>query len=325
MRIAPSPLWETVGSLLLLREDDVPWPYEEWARSAREVLSIQDTSALAPLLGRRACLPDSLIPAPSAEASMEEELERILCASPAGIRREMAAEFPDGVPADLAPFVESPSVAVGRFATALYEFWEQAVAAEWPAMLALLERDILGRARAVAREGSEAVFSGLHERIQWRNPVLELDKRYEFNLAPDGHGLVLVPLVFARAALLCSLSEGRTFAVSYPARGVGSLWGTPAAEVDERLDVLLGSGRAAVLRHLVEPRTTIELAECLRMAASTVSHHLGVLDDAALLVRRRVGRRVYYELNETGQALASLFGVWADDAEPERFASDRMH
>jgi DNA-binding transcriptional ArsR family regulator len=324
-RIAPSPLWETVGSLLLLRDEDVPWPYDDWARRARDVLPTQDIGGLAPVLGRHPCLPDSLIPAPHAEASIDEELERVVRAPAADVRREIEAEFPDGVPADLEPFIENSSRAVGRFASALYAFWEQALAPDWPAMSALLERDILGRARAVARGGTEVVFTGLHERIRWRSPVLEIEKRWELDLASNGRGLVLVPLVFARAALLVSLAEGRTFALSYPARGVGSLWGTPATPVDGRLGALLGSGRAAVLTHLVEPRTTIELAECLGMAASTISHHLGVLQDADLTARNRVGRRVYYELNETGRALASLFGVFTDSGELHTFASDRMH
>lgn len=324
-RIAPSPLWETVGSLLLLGMGDVPWPYEEWARSARRCLPALDVSALAPVLGSQPCVPDSFIPTPDAEVSIEDELEHIVSASPAAIRREIEAEFPDGVPSELAAFVDDPGWAAERFASAVYEFWSEALASDWPAMQALLERDLLRRARQVARQGSEAVFADLHERIHWQRPTLEIRKHYEFDLSSDGRGIVLVPMVFSRAALLISLSKERGFAVSYPARGVASLWGASADVEDERLEVLLGSGRAAVLRRLVEPHTTLELAEGLRLAASTVSHHLSVLGDADLLVRRRIGRRVYYELNKTGQSLASLFGVAADAASSqEGFGVDRM-
>jgi DNA-binding transcriptional ArsR family regulator len=42
------------------------------------------------------------------------------------------------------------------------------------------------------------------------------------------------------------------------------------------------------------------------MAASTVSHHLAVLREAELVRRRRLGNRVFYELNDTGRALMAL-------------------
>ncbi|HKE81992.1 MAG TPA: winged helix-turn-helix domain-containing protein, partial [Solirubrobacteraceae bacterium] len=75
---------------------------------------------------------------------------------------------------------------------------------------------------------------------------------------------------------------------------------------DERLELLLGHGRAAVLRALSRPSTTTELAARLSYAPSTVSAHLDVLSRAGLLERHRVQRRVFYGLNETGTALVTL-------------------
>jgi DNA-binding transcriptional ArsR family regulator len=48
------------------------------------------------------------------------------------------------------------------------------------------------------------------------------------------------------------------------------------------------------------------------MAASTVSHHLAVLRGAELVLRRRLGHRVFYELNDTGRALMALLGASRD-------------
>ena len=310
IRIAGSPLWETLGSLLLLREAETPWPYRSWAVRAREVLGSLDVVALAPLLGARPCVPDSFLPAPEGpEGTIEEELERVIQASPAVVRREMAAELLHGVPSDLTPFFDDPVRALDRFTAALHEFWVRALARDWPAMRSVLEQDALQRAREVTRKGSEAMFVGLHPRIRWNRPVLEIEKRYEFDLCTEGRGLVFVPLVFSRAALLVSFPAKGRFAVSYPVHGVGAMWGPPEVVEDGRLGLLLGTGRAAVLRHLDQPRTTLELAARLGIAASSVSHHLSVFRRADLVHRRRMQRHVYYELNETGRALTALFGI----------------
>jgi DNA-binding transcriptional ArsR family regulator len=310
-RIAASPLWETIGSLLLLREAVTPWPYDRWANEARHVLASLDTAGLAPVLGSRPCLPDSFLPAPEGPAdSVEDELERVNQFSPTVLRDEMMSELTGAViPADLAPFFDDPVAAVDRFTAALNEFWLRALAPHWPLMRSVLEHDTLCRARDVAQSGSEAVFLGLHPRISWRRPVLEIDKRYEFDLAVDGRGLVFVPLVFSRAALLVSFPTSSRFAVSYPTRGVGTIWGHDAADTDQRLESLVGRGRASVLRQLDRPRTTLELAARLGISPSTVSHHLSVLRRADLLDRRRMQKDVYYALNDTGQALTGLFGI----------------
>ena len=76
--------------------------------------------------------------------------------------------------------------------------------------------------------------------------------------------------------------------------------------VDDRLDLLLGHGRATVLRALDRPATTTELARRLSYAPSTVSAHLDVLARAGLVDRHRVRRSVFYGLNETGSSLVAL-------------------
>jgi DNA-binding transcriptional ArsR family regulator len=68
------------------------------------------------------------------------------------------------------------------------------------------------------------------------------------------------------------------------------------AGLDDRLDLLLlGHGRATVLRALGRPATTTELARRLSYAPSTVSAHLDVLARAGLVDRHRVRRSVFYE------------------------------
>jgi DNA-binding transcriptional ArsR family regulator len=89
----------------------------------------------------------------------------------------------------------------------------------------------------------------------------------------------------------------------YAARGIAGLWleGTPPA-TDEwvALAELVGETRARVLRHLVVPMTTREIARRCGITAGAASQHLTALTGAGLLARTRVGRRVYYEHSERG-------------------------
>ena len=310
-----SQLWETTGALLLLR-DGHGWPYDVWAEQARDALEHVDRAALAPLLGSRIVILDSLLPAPVAsDASIEHELETVARFSAPTLRHELAAELRGAPASEFAPFFDRPAHAVAAYVEALHDFWLAAVAPQWPAMRSLLEQEIIRRAREVATTGSEAMFRSIHPRVGWKRPVLELDKRYEFERRIDGRGLAFVPLVFSRALWLVSLgtSGSGSFAISFPARGVGTIWGDRSVG-DRRLEALVGSGRAAVIRELVHPRTTAELAARLKIAPSTASHHLSVLRRAQLVTRRRFQRDVYYALNEQGLAVATAFGIAPPDA-----------
>jgi len=270
-RVAFSPLWETLAGLLILRDGDPPWPYRDWATAARASLGRSAVAALAPVLGCVPCVPDCLMPAPRHPCeSLEDELERLAHVDGRSVREGFRAQFAGGVPSDLEAFVSCPSRAVAAFADALLSFWESAIAPEWPVMRRLLEREVLVRARSVASSGGEGLFVGLHPRIRWQRPFLELHKpQYEFDRVGDGRGIVILPLVFGRGALLFAATPGLQFAISYTPPGVGTIWTAAERPRDRRtrLELLLGDGRAAVLGAIVEPRTTVEVAAQLGMAA----------------------------------------------------------
>jgi DNA-binding transcriptional ArsR family regulator len=141
--------------------------------------------------------------------------------------------------------------------------------------------------------------------VSWRRPFVELDKpRYDLRL--DGHALVLMPLVFGRGLLIAIDAREQVIVIGYEARGTAAL-SAPDSE-EPRLELLLGAGRATVLRALAQPATTTELAARLSYAPSTVSAHLDVLARAGLVDRHRVRRSVFYGLNETGRSLVALLG-----------------
>ena len=178
-------------------------------------------------------------------------------------------------------------------------------------MRAALDEEVLHRARALAADGPDALLADLHERVRWERPVLTLVKPLEHSFSAVDQRLLLVPLIFSRGALTCSTDHPEIVAVSYQARGAVLLADDPAgperaARNDDKLAILVGRGRAAVLRALTRPSTTAGLAATLGLAPSTVSEHLTTLVAAGVVNRRRVGRRVVYGLEPAGNALVTL-------------------
>jgi DNA-binding transcriptional ArsR family regulator len=176
-------------------------------------------------------------------------------------------------------------------------------------MRSALDEEVLLRARALAADGPDALLSQLHERIRWERPVLTLVKPLEQAMQAVNQRLLLVPLIFSRGALMCSGDHPDVMMVTYQSRGAAVLADGPvraAADPNDRLAILLGRGRATVLRALTSPASTTGLATALGLAPSTVSEHLSALQAAGVAHRRRVGRRVLYGLEPAGVALVSL-------------------
>ena len=221
---------------------------------------------------------------------------------------DIAECWPDGPPPPWDGSPRTPREMADRLADGLHAYWRAALADEWPRLRAVLEGEVLGRARSLALAGPAAVLDELHPRVRWRAPVLEVLKGAEhpIDLHLAGRPLVLIPLVFEDGVLVGSPRGGNAIAVGYQARGASALWEPADDGPDERLELLLGQGRAAVLRALARPATTTELAARLHYAPSTVSAHLDVLARAGLVERHRVRRSVFYGLNDTGSSLVAL-------------------
>nr|AGZ93999.1 arsr family transcriptional regulator [Streptomyces sp. MMG1662] len=72
--------------------------------------------------------------------------------------------------------------------------------------------------------------------------------------------------------------------------------------------LLIGTGRARIMRALEMPKTTTAVAQSLGLAKSTVSQHLVVLTSAGIVWRQRLGGRVFYQLDHSGFALLEQLG-----------------
>jgi DNA-binding transcriptional ArsR family regulator len=312
-RIAISPLAELVCGLYLLdrNPDRVPWPYETWAARARKVLATDPAVAPVHLYSQLGAVsPDLFTPIPpSSLPTITEELDALRNTPADLVEEQFAKHYPNGEPDLLRPFREDRAAAFEALADGLAAYWDAAIAPYWPAMRAALDEEVLLRARALAADGPDALLSQLHERVRWERPMLTLIKPLEQSFEAVDQRLLLVPLIFSRGALMCSCDHPDVLMVTYQSRGSAVLAESQAATKaldQDRLAILVGRGRASVLRALTTPATTTGLATTLGLAASTVSEHLSGLQAAGVVHRRRAGRRVLYGLEPAGVALVGL-------------------
>lgn len=292
IRVAVSPLWESLSSLALLARyrGDVPFPYTNWARHARKALPdpmrtelLDLTRALHP-----AWLPSFSVPVPTSPGM--EITDELVALSARG-------SVDDG--------------RLDRFVALTREYWNAALAPYWTSMRNVLEEEILFRGHKLATEGADAMLADLGGRVRWERPVLYAPYQIDLNHSLHNAQLFIVPVLFARGMRILSTPRADVTAMSYQARGaavlaehasvVSSHDTTP--EGGDRLAILVGRGRAAVMRALVAPTTTTAVASAVGLAPSTVSQHLSALSSAGVVRRKRAGYRVLYELDHVGVAL----------------------
>ena len=306
-RLALSPLWELVASLFWLHKEEPTPEYAPWVDRTRAALRGVDLGPLDLSITFPKYVPDFAAPIPTDPLpTLAAEIEAVRSTDAATVRGDIAAEWGDAPPPPWDAFLARPLEMVDRLADGMHAYWEAALADDWPRLRAVLEGEMLGRARALALSGPAAALEELHPSLHWRRPVIELYKDKEYDMHLKGRPLVLIPLVFARGVLMGVSERQRAVAIGYQARGTSALWAPSDGDEEDRLDLLLGHGRATVLRALDQPATTTELARRLIYAPSTVSAHLDVLARAGLVDRHRVRRSVFYGLNQTGSSLVAL-------------------
>ena len=224
------------------------------------------------------------------------------------MRANIAEIWGDDPPPPWDAFVPRPREMVDRLADALHVYWHATLADDWPQLRAVLEGEMLARARALAVSGPGGRPRGPASERALAPPDDRARQGQGGEMHLEGRPLVLIPLVFARGVLMGESEDEQAVALGYQARGTAALWTDEAAGFDGRLELLLGHGRAAVLRALDRPATTTDLARRLSYAPSTVSAHLDVLSRAGLVERHRVRRSVFYGLNETGRVVRGSAG-----------------
>jgi len=187
----------------------------------------------------------------------------------------------------------------------------------------VLDEDVAYRAGDLTRGGVAAMLAGMHPELSIHGDMLRIaKKRYglhqEEHLAGDG--LLLVPSVFVWPNVVFAVDSARPSSLTYPARGIGNLWGGHGrgAADEEPLSALLGRSRAEILSALELPSCTTELAARLSQSPSAVSQHLSVLRRSGLVTSWRAGRRVLYLRTDLANSIMETARTPAGGFAPDR-------
>ncbi|MFI6477049.1 ArsR/SmtB family transcription factor [Nonomuraea sp. NPDC050663] len=292
-RFGLSPMAQLVA-VLSRRRLPVLWPRRE--RLEHLIAADPVVRALADLHHTTDYLPDFYgLPPEGMATTFEHELELARRTPAARARADLELSY-RGRPLDPCLDVPSPQLVV---ASALRRAWDELLAADWPRLRALLERDVVHHAGRLAVYGWASVFPDLGIDMAVEGERVLLGKLHGPSTPVRGAGVVLVPNAFGTTAVF--LDPPRAFGLSYPAVGVAGLW--ESAEPMDGLADLVGRSRAKVLCALASPASTSQLAAVLGMALGAVGDHLAVLRRAGLVTRARSGRSVLYRRTPLGDSL----------------------
>jgi hypothetical protein len=307
VRFAISPLMELHNSVRALEHPEAKALHLPWVAATRSRVAGLDMALLHALHPHKAYTPDFVDPPPSSPlGELEDELAEMLATPPERVRFELRRAYEERtVPEVLQPLLRDPARELPALADLFRAYWERALAPVWPRVRALLEGDILLRARRLADGGARRLFADLHPEVSFVDDTLRIAMPYEVTADLGGRGLLLVPSAFTWPRPAVSVEPPWQPFLVYPARGVGALWEPERATPPRALAALLGARRASVLGALDAPRSTTELARALELSTGSVSQHLSVLHDAGLVRGHRVGRSVLYVRSEKGEALVS--------------------
>ena len=305
-RFAVAPLMELLGAFYVLRrpaEYVVHRSWVEWAAPRVRGLDLTLFDVVAPFGGPYwpvFVAPPPHLPHPLVEA----ELERVARTPPAQVVAEITQRYGDRPPEAARPLVDDPVAALRVLVGQMRSLWDAALAPRWTTISAFLESEIAARARALASIGSQAAFDDLHPTVGWADGCLSVDRAEHGAADVDlaGRGLLLVPSAFTWPRVWPRTDPPWQPALVYPPTGIGDLW-DPTGPDDGALASLIGARRAQVLRELDRPSTTLDIAERMNVSPGGISEHLTVLRRAALIARRREGRRVVYARTLAGDTL----------------------
>lgn len=315
IRFARSPLHETVWSLKAIN-DPVPRPsHQRWQERAGSFTAPLDLEVLPILTGDGLGWPPYfLLPSPGRSTEpFAAEVEQVRATQPGHVRRDLV-EALDGrpLPAGLTKLHDDPDAVLPGLCAELVRYHRRVIEPIWPRVSALLEADVIHRARQLTEGGLVGLFAGLDDRLAYRADRLEISTPAAFDCRHRlrGIGVLLLPSAFLPRGPSVIPDPPYAPMISYPARGAGELWQSwdgpeaacPALHED-RLGDLVGRSRALMLGRLDVPMTTTQLAGQLGISAPSVSEHLAILRRSRLVTATRSGRQVFYRRTPLAEVL----------------------
>jgi len=309
VRFAFSPLWECVAAFRAWRDPSSHALLLPWITRINAAVSGIDWKPLAAIaLVSRGTIPDFLAQPPTTPLpSFAEELANLRRVPAKVVRAEVEIAYPRGVPPLLQQALKDPSEFLDKVATLLDEFWKRAIAPDWGLLRSKLEGEVLFRARALALGGLDELFQGMHRDLGYRSGRLTIQTVSYWDGAKRGRGVLLVPSIFSWPDVFLTVRPPWQPTITYTSRGVAELWSDTAQATPEGLQRLVGHSCAQIMSRLQMPQTTMEMATALKLSPAAASEQITTLWRAGILERTRIGRRVFYSLNERGR---TIFGVF---------------
>jgi len=246
---------------------------------------------------------DLLFPKPPpsrADRTLDGQLE-VLRGTPPAVVAEQLTTYYGGIerlPRNIRPVLEAGRF-TERLTNGLQRFWRTALADQYAALEDLVTSDLNERSRAMAHGGVGQMLNNLHPKAGWVGDRLLVSCRYEATLDLVGVDMVVAPAVLAFPYFQVVTDDPGNMLVLYPVPGLGRSRRSGRATLTN----LVGLTRARILRDLATPRSTTALSRRHRLAASTVSYHLGVLLASGMVHRTRRGATVEYRRSALGDAL----------------------
>jgi DNA-binding transcriptional ArsR family regulator len=320
-RFTYSPLIEVMMSYRMLRYPGAAKfgttpTHRRWLDQTERALHGVELPLLTALTLGRHYIPDFLTPTPDRfETDIECDLHQLLH-TPTDLVHKYLGGWAKYCSPDEGPTLQwreiaaDPATYMPRLVDEIRLYWQRAFAPHWANLLAVIEGDILFRARQLALDGTAKLLNDINPTAVFDGTALRLEKKSHRNsdsyFVLDAEGLHLVPTAFG-SMLMWQVASDYKPMIIYSARGIGT-WQQSQPVLDESLELLLGAGRASVLQELIDtPATTTELAHHLHLTAGAVSQHLTILHRAGLVSPQRSGKRVYYQLSTKGADFLRLF------------------
>jgi DNA-binding transcriptional ArsR family regulator len=306
-RFATSPLQEVVASIRVLKEPAEHIVHQPWLARVRPLLAESglDLAPLADLVPMPSWyIPDFLTPpATTPVPDFAAQLATLRATAPSQVRADL--DHLAGPPSDwISALRADPATGLDRLAEVIEAYWELAIGPHWPRIHALQQGDVLYRARRLADGGAARLFADLASIVRWRDGKLYIaHPRYSGSYSLDGKGLLLIPSVFVWPTVFSSTIPPWQPTLTYPARGVASLWEPGDRQTADALTAVLGRSRTLLLTELDSPASTTELAHRTNLAPGSVSEQLAALRAAGLVTAHRSGRFVLYARTGVAESL----------------------
>ena len=229
-RFALSPLFEFDGLLRTLSGHGGHLPRAAWvSRLAPEFARLRaEDDAFEAIIALHSSRhgPAFIAPPPAGMAqTVQDDLAAVRATALAQARREIRQCLRRRPTNDrrVLAVLRAPTV-VDQVADALESGWWAFLAAEWPRLRAICERDVLHRSAELGRAGWAAAFDGL-PRLRWRSGGVDVmlgRQSQSRTVALGGEGLLLVPSVFVWPGVAAFADDPWPKAIVYAARGVGA-------------------------------------------------------------------------------------------------------